>query len=512
MTLDQAGAPPLRSRLFLALALAMPFLGIWAFPLFDLDEGAFTASTTEMFLRGDFLSTWLHGAPRYDKPVLTYWLQALSASLFGFDEVGFRLPSALAACAWIYIVYRHGARSLGRESGVLVAVILAASLGPLIIAKAATADALLNLCLAAAGTAAWRWLDGRRQAWLYLAWIAMALGFLSKGPVALIIPGGTLAVYCLLARDGQALRHFFLDVRAWGVFIVVAAPWFIVLTWRDGPGFLEGFFLKHNLGRFSHAMENHRGSPFYYVPVLLLSLLPFTGLLFSLGASIRAAWERPVLRFGLLWFLLVFALFSASGSKLPHYLYYGYFGLIPALAWSAGRVRHRVAILLPAVLCLAILLVLPELLATQAGRVNQEYAAALANLDVHFGRAYRLGFGLCLALALASLLPAPTPLFSRLAAVGLGTALAASLLLLPAVGGLLQSPVREAGLAARKLPGPLLMLGMNQPSFQTYAGRVVERRPALKGDLVLTPTYRLDRLPPYEQVAGFRDLALVRIR
>jgi 4-amino-4-deoxy-L-arabinose transferase-like glycosyltransferase len=74
--------------------LALPLMGLGMAPLFDLDEGAFTASTTEMFLRHDFLSTWLMGVPRYDKPVLSYWFQAGSVALLGPSAWAFRLPSA----------------------------------------------------------------------------------------------------------------------------------------------------------------------------------------------------------------------------------------------------------------------------------------------------------------------------------------------------------------------------------------------------------------------------------
>ena len=59
-------------------------------PLFDVDEGAFGQATREMFLRGDFLSTSLNGQPRYDKPILSYWLQA--ASLAALRSAWRRLP------------------------------------------------------------------------------------------------------------------------------------------------------------------------------------------------------------------------------------------------------------------------------------------------------------------------------------------------------------------------------------------------------------------------------------
>ncbi|MDV7401890.1 glycosyltransferase family 39 protein, partial [Arthrospira platensis SPKY1] len=89
----------------LALALFFFFYPLGAAPLFDLDEGAFSQATREMFLRGDFLATSLHGQPRYDKPILSYWLQAASVVLFGINEFAFRLPSALASTAWALLIF-----------------------------------------------------------------------------------------------------------------------------------------------------------------------------------------------------------------------------------------------------------------------------------------------------------------------------------------------------------------------------------------------------------------------
>ncbi len=503
-------------RVLLALAVAMPWLGYAGFPLFDLDEGAFTASTTEMFLRHDFLSTWLNGAPRYDKPVLSYWLQAGSALLFGFDEWGFRLPSVLAASASILLIHAFTARVAGRRAGILAAVMLACSPGPMLIAKAATADALLNLFLAGAGYAAWFWLDTRERRWLWLAWAAMALGFLTKGPVAVVVPAGAVGLYLLLARDFQGLRGFFLAPRAGLIFLAISAPWFVLLTLRDGTDFLAGFFLKHNLGRFSAPMEGHGGSLLYYLPVLILSLLPFSGLLLSLGSRLGEAWRTPWLRFALLWFLLVALLFSSSGTKLPHYLYYGYGGLLPALAWAAARATRGAPLLLPTLAAGLFFLFLPELLHHLSGRFGADYGAdhgaALATLDSHFGLGYRLAFAV--AITIAALLPflRRLDISARLGLGGLALAGAVCLALLPAAGALMQAPVKNAGQAARNLPGPLVMFGVNMPSFQTYAGRRVERRAPRSGDLVLTKKRLLDTLPAQVETRDFGDLALARMR
>ena len=78
----------------LALATLAFFFGLDGAPLFDLDEGAFSEATRQMFVRGDFISPYVNNEPRFDKPILIYWLQAPSVWLFGVNEIGFRFPSA----------------------------------------------------------------------------------------------------------------------------------------------------------------------------------------------------------------------------------------------------------------------------------------------------------------------------------------------------------------------------------------------------------------------------------
>src|ERR671939_1253971 len=93
-----------------AAVLASFFWMLGAPPLFDVDEGAFSQATLEMFERGDFLSTYLNGEPRYDKPILIYWLQAAAVALIGPSEWAFRLPSAICATLWAWLTYRFTRR------------------------------------------------------------------------------------------------------------------------------------------------------------------------------------------------------------------------------------------------------------------------------------------------------------------------------------------------------------------------------------------------------------------
>src|ERR1700756_4615906 len=118
--------------LAVAAVIASFYWMLGAAPLFDVDEGAFSQATLEMFERGDFLSTYLNGEPRYDKPILV-----------------FRLPAAICATLWAWLTYLFVKRHYGVARALFAAALLASSLGVFIIGRAATADALLNLLIAA---------------------------------------------------------------------------------------------------------------------------------------------------------------------------------------------------------------------------------------------------------------------------------------------------------------------------------------------------------------------------
>lgn len=497
----------------LGLLLLLPIIGLGGAPLFDLDEGAFTAATTEMFLRGDFWSTYLLGEPRTDKPILIYWLQAVSIWAFGSTEWAFRLPSALAGSAWIAITWLFVARVADPGRALLAALLVATAAGISVILRAATADALLNLWLAGAGYAAWLWLAEGRMVWRYVGFAAMALGFLTKGPVAVVVPAAAVFFWCASRGEWRQFWRWSIgtDIRSLGpvlLFVVLASPWFIVQYLREGMVFFEGFFLKHNLQRYDSAMEGHRGQYFYYLWVVPLSLLPHTGWLLAALMRLRRVWVDPLQRFGLLWFLFVLVFFSFSGTKLPHYVYYGYGGLILVLIGQSHL--HRFAAFVPALLGFGFLAALPWLLAAAVPGLRPDDRLLAADLGAHFDTTYIAVFAVLTLLNLLWLLRRRNT--QRIIYwQGVTAALAFALVLLPAIGGLLQDPIRQAGKIAAGMSAPLTLYGVNTPSFQTYAGRAVARRAPQPGEVALTRASRLADLPGAEVIFRERGYLLVRM-
>jgi 4-amino-4-deoxy-L-arabinose transferase-like glycosyltransferase len=475
-----------------AVALSL-FLWLGRAALFDVDEGAFSEATLEMFQRGDFLSTYLNGEPRYDKPILIYWLQAASVASFGVSEFAFRLPSALCASIWVMLTFLFARRQFGSSKALLAAAIMGTSLGVYIIGRAATADALLNMLIAASMFAAWLHLETGKRAWLYATFAAIGLGVLAKGPVAMLIPLAVTFLFCWLRRDLKLWLRTVFDPRGLMLFAVIALPWYSIILYQEGSGFVQGFFIKHNINRFSGPLQGHAGSLVYYIPVVLAGTLPFTALLVSVFTRLRAVWRDDLQCYLLLWFAFVFVFFSLSGTKLPHYVLYGMSGMFVLMAMHAPASRFWA--LAPAVIWFAFLLLLPWAIEWARPHVTDAYyREALADVRTYFGVAYYTYVALALAASTALMVERRYSLSVKLAATGALFVIGLSVFLVPIGAAVQQEPIKQAALLARSSGWEVIMWRLNAPSFSVYYGRPTISREPQPGDLVITKAKRLQEL------------------
>jgi len=498
-----------------AAVLASFFWMLGAAPLFDVDEGAFSQATLEMFQRGDFLSTTLNGQPRYDKPILVYWLQAAAVAALGPSEWAFRLPSAICGAIWGYLVFLFTRKFFDTERAGLAAVILATCLGVFIIGRAATADALLNVLIAASMFAAWLHLATGRRGWLYATHAAIGLGLLAKGPIAVLVPFAVTFLFCILRKDLRTWARAVFDWRALLLLLAIAAPWYAVILHKEGWAFVEGFFLRHNLGRFGGPMQGHGGSLLYYFPALVVLTLPFTALLAPVAMRIRAIWRDDLQCFLLLWFAFVFAFFSLSGTKLPHYLLYGITGLVVLMAVHADAIKSAFWALLVPLLCFAMLLFLPQFIDLAAARIpDAYYREALTGSGELFTPLYQGFIATCIAFVLYSMIERRVSTAHKLALAGILATVGMSTFVVPALGELLQEPIKGAARVARTLEQEPVMWRLNAPSFSVYSGEPTATRAPGAGALVVTKRKWLADMPgslKYRVLYSRRGIVLVSI-
>ena len=504
--------------LLIAAILLGFFWMLGAIPLYDLDEGAFTEATREMLASGNYITPHKDGEPRYDKPVLIYWLQAGSVKLLGLNELALRLPSALAATAWLLALWYFVRERLDAPTATVAALVMALTLEISLIAKAAVADAVLNLFLALTFFEMYRWYLDRQRGTLLRAYLWMGLGFLTKGPVAVFFPVVVSFLFFLSERSLKDWSRAVFNPRGWIVFLAVALPWHVAIYLDNGAGFFEDFFLRHNLGRFGDAMHGHKGFFGYYFVVLPLIMLPFTGWFLRLLPELRRTWADPLDRFLWLWFVSVFVFFSFSGTKLPHYLIYGATPLFILMARHRDLLPSRWLAFLPPLLFLVLLLFLPELVVLASGQTDEPHQLAMFEmgetvLDVPYRAAAAIGLVLVSALALWRRLPP----WQGLVLAGLVQMAVVSGVVVPRVMEVLQGPVKEAALLAKELDLPTIVYRTSMPSFSVYRQAITPDRDPRPGDLVFLRVDKLEKLaerhPNLEQEPVFRRgaVALVRV-
>jgi len=302
--------------LLTAAGLGLFFLHLGSPGLMDPDEGRYAEIAREMLLLKDWLMPHLNLLPYLEKPPLVYWLTALSFSVFGLKEWAARLPSALSALAGLYLAYGLGRALWGERQGFWGAMVLATCGGYLIMGRLLTLDMVftffLNLGIALGYLALSR---ERGHLWPW-AYGALALAVLIKGPVALVL-AGLVGVVGALCRGRQAFSAL-IRPGSWVLLAALVLPWFLYVAWRF-PEFPRFFLWEHHVERYLDGARYHAESWWYFGPVLLAFMLPWTGLLpWVLGRGSAADFRDRL--FLMLWAGVVLAFFSLSRGKLAPYI------------------------------------------------------------------------------------------------------------------------------------------------------------------------------------------------
>ncbi len=507
---------PSKSLLLAGLALVVFlsfFAGIGSGPLFDVDEGAFSEATREMLVSKNYLTTYLNGVLRFDKPILVYWLQLLSVKSFGISEFAFRLPSAIAAAFWAGAIFLFVRRERNETEAILATALMALSLQVSIIAKAAIADAVLNLCLAVSVTALFTHWRTKRRSWVYVAFAAMGFGMLDKGPVAVLIPVAVSFLFFLARKELKAWFRAMLNPTAIALFLVIALPWYVLEYREQGQAFIDGFFMKHNVNRFGGSMEGHSGSLLYYIPVVLVGLMPSTGLFFGLFSKLRERLADPLWQFCMIWFAFVFVFFSLSGTKLPHYMIYGYTPLFILLGAELAKIERSWLLALWPAGALLLLAALPFGVAHFLPSMENLFIQAQLQGFLAEMAAIRFSL-LMLGAAVLCLLLQFTPRLSPQMRFIIGGALLTfsfNFVAMPMASRVMQEPVKEAALLSRKDSLKIVMWKVYYPSFFVYSGAFAERRHPEPGEVALTTIDRVEKLGPVETLYGKYGIMLVRM-
>lgn len=313
-------------------------------PLFLPDEGRYVGIALEMLNNHDWSTPTLDGLPFFHKPPLFYWLVGLSMQVFGVNEWAARVPSMLVALLSVTALSLF-VRKHDPKPGVanLTAVILITQPFFFLGAQFANMDMLVASMITLAilaGADAILDLQQNKPYRLSLTacYLFAALGVLAKGLIGLVLPGMVLLVWLLLHRQYRLIPRL---VTLWGVglFLLVAAPWFIAMQ-HAYPGFYHYFFVYQHFQRYLETGFNNQQAFWFYIPVLLILTLPWSPWLFR-GISRPRLLEAVGGENGnlhslmLLWVLGILLFFSLPKSKLVGYI----LPVLPALAYLlAGKI------------------------------------------------------------------------------------------------------------------------------------------------------------------------------
>jgi len=330
--MTQGTNPRTRTDLLLLAAFCgfLFFYGLGAFGLLGADEPRYAQVAREMLDHSDWVTPTLQGKPWLEKPVLYYWQAMLSFRAFGDTDRATRVPAAFDAAVLVAAIYFFLRRFRpGSElDGALIIASCAAVVG---FARAAATDMPLAATFAIALLCWYAWYESKRRIYLAVFYIFLALGTLAKGPVAPALAAVVIFLFVAVKRD---LRAIPLTLWVTGVvlYLAVMLPWYLAVQVRN-PEFFRVFILEHNLARFSQDVYHHRQPFWFYLPVFLLALTPWTiVLVLAVVERVRLIWSEGKEKeafsspedswplFLLIWMLVPILFFSASQSKLPGYI------------------------------------------------------------------------------------------------------------------------------------------------------------------------------------------------
>lgn len=324
--------------LLLAMAMIGAFLG--SHVLLTPDEARYTEVAREMLVQHNYVTPMVDGVFFLDKPALFYWLQASSLKLFGVNEWAVRLWPALFGVFGVLLTYVAGRKLYNRRTGLISAIVLLCC--PLYFFAAHYVNMDLEVAVLVSG-ALYCYLIGmlkltssHRALWLYAAYAFAGLAMLTKGMLGLAFPMMVIGAWILCLNQWRYLRQMRL-LSGLCLSLAIVLPWFILVQLAN-PSFFHYFFVTQQFSRFLTHGFNNQAPIWFYLPVVLVGMLPWTlflgqGMIQQLKCLSKNHPDRDKSLYLLLWPLLIFIFFSIPSSKIVGYI----LPVIPPLALIAGH-------------------------------------------------------------------------------------------------------------------------------------------------------------------------------
>ncbi len=335
-----------RSLLIVLLAAAaVPyFVGLGDSSIWDANEAFYAETPREMIEAGDYINPSFNYLPRFNKPVLSYWVVAGFYKVFGISVAAERIPIALSALVLMGVAFALARAIRSTDAGLWAAIALASSPRVLMWARRIFIDMWVTMFMAL--TLLWFFLAERypekRSRYMLLMYVSAGLGMLTKGPVAVVLPGLVFFIWLLWQRRlGDVWRMR--PVAGAAIVVAIVAPWYLALYAQHGWQYIVDFFWGENVARYADAVAPQRGLLFY-PPVVIGDLFPWSLLLLPAAVKWGQAPLFPVSgikgpgpfirRLLWLWIAVIVGFFTLSATKQDLYI----FPIVVAVAALAGDV------------------------------------------------------------------------------------------------------------------------------------------------------------------------------
>jgi 4-amino-4-deoxy-L-arabinose transferase-like glycosyltransferase len=338
-------------NIILYLLLAAAIMPYWIViddsTLWDANEAFYAETPRVMIETGDYVSPSFNAQPRFNKPPLTYWIIAASYQVFGVSEWSERLPIVLAAMGLIAAAFVIGRVVWETQAGLWAAIVMATLPRFLMHSRRTSIDVFLSLFM---GLTLMFFVLGetrpaRRRLWLWLMYACVGLGFMTKGPVAVVLPGAAFFIYLLVERRLRDISKMMIPAGI-AIFLAVVVPWYLLVYQKHGWDYIVSFILNENISRYTDEGWGPRRH-FFYLQTLIGDLFPWSILLIAalvfvifrkkFGERIFGETGFPYARLMAIWTVIIVLFYSLSRNQQDQYMMPTYLAaavLVGAVIWA----------------------------------------------------------------------------------------------------------------------------------------------------------------------------------
>jgi 4-amino-4-deoxy-L-arabinose transferase-like glycosyltransferase len=347
---------PDKSRRFLlaliALCAILYFFGIAVPSLTDPDDVFYAESAKEMANSGSILTPVIFEHPQFEKPPLYLWFLVVSFKLLGVSAVSARLVSALFGLLSVVGTFLFMKKLIDEQAAFITAVILASAVWWIGLSHVVLTDMVFSTFVCFSLYSFFLWYKSERRGHLFLFALFSALATLTKGPLGLLLPLATAAVFLIVNRNRRQLGRFLLG-SWWLLWLVLVLPWFLYAGFKYGNAFLWEFFVNCHWNRLIHAEHHGFNTLYFYPAVITVGLIPWTCYLPFVGAGFRRL--KTEYLFAIVWFVVMFIIFSAAQSKLSTYIspVFPALAMLIGLSLTSGQIAKRRVFVVAALLAIA---------------------------------------------------------------------------------------------------------------------------------------------------------------